>query len=121
MTFFDLRIRWAGSSDFGQKSDDLGRRILNSDFVTSDSAISDSIRKPDAFLKSKRDNLKLGIGSRKNQPEADAYPNPIPSCRFWSGRKNDSRSCKSKQASCAKSDAEMLLGSLVCLLVRSSS
>ena len=42
------------------------------------------------------------------------YVNPIPSFRFWSGRKNQSRLCKSKQASGAKSDAEMVLGSFVC-------
>ena len=47
----------------------------------------------------------------------DSYANPIPSFRFWSGRKNKCRSCKSKQASCAKSDAEMVLGRFVCLLV----
>ena len=28
MPFFDLRIRWVESSDFGPKSDDLGHRIL---------------------------------------------------------------------------------------------
>ena len=29
--FFDLRIRWAESSKFGPKCDDLGRRILKAD------------------------------------------------------------------------------------------
>ena len=33
MPFFDLRIRWAESSDFGPKSDNLGHRILKSDFL----------------------------------------------------------------------------------------
>ena len=46
--------------------------------------------------------------------KADSYANTIPSFRFWSTRKNKSRSCKSKQASCANSDAQMVLGSLVC-------
>ena len=48
---------------------------------------------------------------------ADSFANPIPSFRFWSGRRNESRSCKSKQASCAKSDAVMALESFVCLQV----
>ena len=30
---------------------------------------------------------------------------PTTTLKFWSSRKNKSRSCKSKQASCAKSDA----------------
>ena len=46
-----------------------------------------------------------------------SYANPIPSFIFWSGRKSKYRVCKSKQASCAKSDAEMVLGPFVCLLV----
>ena len=45
---------------------------------------------------------------------ADSNANTIPSFSFWSGRQNNSRSCKSKQASCANSDAQMVLGSLVC-------
>ena len=48
----------------------------------------------------------------------DFYANPIPSFIFWSGRKNKSRLCESKQASCcAKSDAEIVLGPFVCLFV----
>ena len=51
-----------------------------------------------------------------------AFANPIPIFRFWSGRKNKPRLCKSKQASCcANSDADMVLGSFVCLLVWFSS
>ena len=38
MPFFDLIIRWVESSDFGPKSDDLGHRILKSDFIPSDFA-----------------------------------------------------------------------------------
>ena len=48
--------------------------------------------------------------------KANYYADPIPSFRFWSGRKNKSSSiirAKSKQASCA----EMVLGSFVFLLV----
>ena len=48
---------------------------------------------------------------------ADYSANPIPSFRILSDGKNQSRSCKLKQASCAKSDAEMVLGSFVCLFV----
>ena len=44
--FFDLIIPWAESSEFGPKSDDLGHRILKSDFVPSDFALSDCIRRP---------------------------------------------------------------------------
>ena len=43
------------------------------------------------------------------------YVNPVPSFRFWSGCKNKYRLCQSKQASGAKSDAEMVL---VCLFAR---
>ena len=46
MPFFDSRIRWAESSGFGPKSDDLGYRILKSDFVPSAFAISGCIRRP---------------------------------------------------------------------------
>ena len=49
MPFFDLRIRWAESSDFGPKSDDLGHRILESDFIPSDFAKSDCISRPILF------------------------------------------------------------------------
>ena len=41
MPFFDLTIQCVESSDFGPKSDDLGHRILKSDFVPSDFAKSD--------------------------------------------------------------------------------
>ena len=34
MPFFDLRIQWVESSDFGPKSDDLGHRILKYDFLS---------------------------------------------------------------------------------------
>ena len=43
---FDLRIRWVESSDFAPKSDDLGHRILKSDFIPSDFAKSDCISRP---------------------------------------------------------------------------
>ena len=46
---FDLIIRWVESSDFGPKSDDLGHRILKSDFITSDFAKSDCISRPISF------------------------------------------------------------------------
>ena len=54
--------------------------------------------------------------------KADSDANPIPSFRFWLGLKNiyfEVRiiRAKSKQASSAKVDAEMVLGSSVCLLV----
>ena len=49
MPFFDLIIRWVESSDFGPKSDDLGHRILKSDFITSDFAKSDCISRPIFF------------------------------------------------------------------------
>ena len=68
MPFFDLRIRWAESSEFGPKPDDLGHRILKSDVIPSDFAITDCIRRP-IFSRSKSKNLKLGIGSHKNQPD----------------------------------------------------
>ena len=48
--------------------------ILKSDFIPSDFAISDYIglhQKTDPFMTSKSKNLKLGIGSRKNQPYFD--------------------------------------------------
>ena len=41
---FGLRIRWIESSNSGPKSD-LGHRILKSDFIPSDFAISDCIRR----------------------------------------------------------------------------
>ena len=44
MPAFDLRIRWAESSEFGPKSDDIGHRIIKSDFIRSDFAKSDCIR-----------------------------------------------------------------------------
>ena len=47
MPFFYLRIRWAESP--GPKSDELGHRILKSDFVPSDLATSDCIRRPILF------------------------------------------------------------------------
>ena len=43
MLFFDLIIRWVESSDFRPKPDDLGHRILKSDFIPSDFAKSDCI------------------------------------------------------------------------------
>ena len=49
MPFFDLIIRWVASSDFRTKTDDLGHRILKSDFIPSDFAKSDCISKPILF------------------------------------------------------------------------
>ena len=49
MPFFDLIVRWVESSDFGPKSDDLGHRILKSDFSPSDFAKSDFISRPIFF------------------------------------------------------------------------
>ena len=49
MPFFDLRVRWVESSDFGTKSDDLGHRILKSYFIPSDFAKSDCISRPILF------------------------------------------------------------------------
>ena len=40
---------WVESSDFGPKSDDLGHRILKSDFIPSDFAKSDCISRPILF------------------------------------------------------------------------
>ena len=77
MPFFDLIIRWVEWSDFGPKSDDLGDRILKSDFIPSDFAKSDYISRLILF-RSKNKNQKLGIGSHNNQAEADFYANPIP-------------------------------------------
>ena len=54
---------------------------------------------------------------QKRSTKADHYANPISSFRFWSCCKKQSRSSKSKQASCAKSDAEMVLDPFACLLV----
>ena len=49
MPFFDLIIRWVESSDFGPKSDDLGHRILKTDFIPSDFATSLCISRPIIF------------------------------------------------------------------------
>ena len=67
MPLFYLRIRWGESSDFGQKSDDLGHRILKSDFVPSEFVISYCIRRPTIFADQKQ-NLNLGIGSIRLTP-----------------------------------------------------
>ena len=49
MSFFDLIIRWVGSSDFWPTSDDLGHWILESDYILSDFAKSDCITRPILF------------------------------------------------------------------------
>ena len=49
MPFFVLIIRWVESSDFGLKADDLGHRILKSDFIPLDFAKSDCISRPILF------------------------------------------------------------------------
>ena len=64
---------------------------------------------------------KKGLLAAFEIAQANSYANPIPTFRFWLGRKNKYRSCKSQQASRAKSDAEMVLGSFVSLLVSFSS
>ena len=46
MPFFDLIIQWIESSEFGPKSDDLGHRILESDFIRSGFVKSDCISRP---------------------------------------------------------------------------
>ena len=50
-----------------------------------------------------------------------SHASRIPRFRFSSGLKIKSCLRKTKRASCAKSDAEMVLGSFVCLLVRVST
>ena len=48
------------------KSDDLGHRILKSDFIPLDFAtMSNCIKRPDQFVTSKSTNLKVRIGSHK--------------------------------------------------------
>ena len=69
MPFSDLRIQWVESSDFGPKSDDLGHRILKSDFIPSNIAKSDCISRP-IFFRSKNKNQKLGIRSHNRRPQA---------------------------------------------------
>ena len=69
--FFDLIIRWVESSDFGAKSDDLGHRILKSDFISSDFAELDCISRPILLSRSKNKTQKLGIGSHKKYLHSD--------------------------------------------------
>ena len=63
MPFFDLIIRWVESSDFGPKSDDLGHRILRSDFVPSDLAQSDCISRP-MFLSDRKIKIRSSKSDR---------------------------------------------------------
>ena len=58
---FDLIIRWVESSDCGSKYDDLGHRILKSDFIPSEVAISDCISRPTLFS-----DQKIKIGSSES-------------------------------------------------------
>ena len=60
MPFCDLRIRWAESSDFWPKSDDLGHGTIKLDFVPSDFAVSDCIRRPIIFSDRKIAGLYAG-------------------------------------------------------------
>ena len=59
MPFFDLRIRWAESSDFQVR--------FYPDGFCSNIGLHTN-KETDQFFRSKSKNLKLGIGSRKNQP-----------------------------------------------------
>ena len=49
MPFFDLIILWVEWYDFGPKSDDVGHRILKSDFIPSGFAKLDCISRPIHF------------------------------------------------------------------------
>ena len=69
MPFLFFRIRWAKLSHFASKSDDSDHRILKSDFVLSDFTTTRYIGRPILFFRSKNNNLKLGIGSHKNQSD----------------------------------------------------
>ena len=60
------------------------------------------------------ESRRFELNIRLSYFQADYYADPTPSFRFWSGRKNKYKLCKSKQASCA----EMVLGSFGFLLVR---
>ena len=51
--FYLIKDRWVESSEFGPKSDDLGHRILKSDFIPSDFAKSDCISRPILFQNEK--------------------------------------------------------------------
>ena len=57
MPFFDLIIRWVESSDFGPKSNELGHRILKSDFIPSDFAKRDCISRPIFFFSDRKINI----------------------------------------------------------------
>ena len=76
MPSFDLRDRWAESSDFGPKYDDLDHRILIKFIIVGFCTVG-LRKKTDYFLRSKNENLKLGIGSHENQPDAHSCANPI--------------------------------------------
>ena len=58
---------------FGPKSDDLDHQILKLYLIPSDFAISDCLTRPIHFFRPKSKNLKLGIGSRKNQPQYHVF------------------------------------------------
>ena len=68
MQFFNMMIRWVEPSDFRPKSDDLGHRIIKSDFIPSDFAKSDCIKQAHPFWRLKNKSQQLGIGSHNNQP-----------------------------------------------------
>ena len=70
MPFFDLIIQRAESSDFGPKSDDLGHRILKSDFILSDFCKTRLHKQAHPFFRLKNINEKLGIRSHNVRPHA---------------------------------------------------
>ena len=74
MPFFDSIIRWVESSDLGPKSDDLGHRILKSDFIPSDFAKSDCINGPILFS-----DRKIKIRSSKSDRIINGLKPQIPS------------------------------------------
>ena len=81
MPFFDLIIRWVESLDFGPKSDDLGHRILKSDFTLSDFTKSDciSIRFSDRKIKirsSESDRTIISLRVRVTVSLANSDPQP---------------------------------------------
>ena len=81
MPLFDLGIRWAKSSDFGptsfcSKSDDLGHRILKSEFYAVGCCTIGPHKKTDPFFRSKSKYLKPGIGWHKKHEIDCVSSNP---------------------------------------------
>ena len=103
MPFFDLIIRWPSRQILGENltawaigfsNHMLSRRIF---------ALKDCIRRPIKFFKTRSENLKLGVGSHKNQPERVANSHCAthrclqdkgdfwPLCKYHFGRKCKNR------------------------------